>query len=46
VYRVRDGCASGDASVTEDDSVDRSKELCLVDPYLEEAPLRSFMVML
>jgi len=36
----------GDASVLEDASLVWSKEPVLVLPYLEEAPLRSFVVIL
>jgi len=32
----------GDASDLEDDSLDWSKELCLLEPYLEEAPFKKF----
>ena len=28
----------GDASTIEDDSLERPKELCLVEPYVEEPP--------
>jgi len=31
-----------DVSVLEDDSLNRSKELCLVEPYLKEAPFEEF----
>ena len=33
---------SGDFSVLDDDSLNRSKELCLVEPYLKEAPFEEF----
>jgi len=36
----------GDVSVIEDDLLDRSKELCLVEPYLEVACFEDFVVML
>jgi len=36
----------GDASVIDDDSLGWLEELTLAEPYLEDAPLRSFMVIL
>jgi len=38
--------SKGDVSVLKDDPLDRSTTLCLVKPYLEEAPFEKFRVML
>ena len=34
--------SKGNVSVLEDDSLDQSKKLCLVEPYLKQAPFEEF----